>query len=109
MGGMMSDKIQHECRVSWGMIIGDTGHYVDDLIEDKKKEVREAFALIGYEVKDQHFIMDCEWGTLITWAELIQPFNGYYSRGDTEVTFGHFYDEEEQRKYLNTRKLNSKK
>lgn len=106
----MTEEIQHKCTVSWGMVYGENvGEYIDSLIDKKKKEVRQSLMRCGYLVKDQYFSHDCEWGTLYTWAELIDnPENICGSNEDGDIEMGYFYDEEKQRKYLNVRKMNKK-
>ena len=101
----MTEEITHVCRVSWGMVIGDSGEYIEKLIQDRKDEVKLALERAGFDVKDQHFIYDCEWGTLYTWATLIEnPQSVYACEGSREKLFGYFYNEAKQRDFLISKK-----
>ncbi len=104
----MQEEIIHKCTVSWGMLVGDdTGEYVEKLINEKKKQVSLALELCGFKIVDQHFIHDCEWGTLYTWAELVEnPENLWMMIGDRKVELGHFYNEDKQREFLLNKKIN---
>lgn len=107
---MRDETLHHTCTISWGMLVGsDTDKYIKNLIDKKKREVRLAFMRCGYLVKDQHFSENVEWGTLHTWAELIDNPEGISGsiQGD-DINMGYFYDEEKQRQHLNLLKMNLK-
>lgn len=88
----MTETILHTCTVSWGMTIGDSSKWINEMIENKKKDVEEALNRAGFNVKSQHFIDECEWGTLYTWAELIDdPENTTVIHGEKTLKFGKFY------------------
>lgn len=88
---MRDETILHTCTISWGMTDG-TGEWVERMIEKKKKEVEQALNRAGFNVKSQHFIGDVEWGTLYTWADLIDdPERTSVTKGNKTLTFGKFY------------------
>jgi len=91
---MNTEQILHTCSISWGMTFGDADGWIEKMIEDKKQEVKEALQRAGYFVKSQHFIEDVEWGTLYTWADLVDD-RAWISVGGKELKFGKFYQKKE--------------
>lgn len=88
----MTETILHTCTISWGMTFGDARKWIEKKIEDKKREVEEALNRAGFNVKSQHFIEDCEWGTLYTWADLVKdPDHTILMRGNRTLKIGKFY------------------
>ena len=95
----MSETITHVCTISWGMLVGENiGEYIDGLIKKKKLEVALALERCGFMIKDQHFIHEVEWGTLYTWAELVEnPENTTIYIGKRKCKIGSFYKDQKIR------------
>lgn len=97
-------KIELQIPIVFGMVIAEDPNWLEKLIAETTAIVRENLERAGFLYQDSYYKSDVEWGTLIIWAELPKQPEKYIT-----PKLGNFWDEEKQRQYLNTRKMNKEK
>ncbi len=94
-------KLTLEIPIVYGMVISEDENWLEKLVNEVTTTVRENLERAGFLFQDSYYKADVEMGTLTIWAELPKNPERYMT-----PKLGNFWDEEKQRQYLNTRKMN---